>query len=157
MNAKSSAERQRKRQARLKRCEALVRDIAMGKPSSSNAEKWQAIARRILEIRKEDLMVHEITEWDGRSVDDIMPMLQKALEAKLDGDRKYEDTYWFDEMLEVLSTKGAIELWPDDLSDAFDFYAIDENGFYLCRDKRGGGVLKDSIILESEDEEEAQE
>lgn len=72
-------------------------------------------------------------EWKGQDVQEIVPLVTEMLEARTEARESSDgEPDWFDEVLNRLNS--ANHLWPDDISNAFELYAIDESGKYLYFD-----------------------
>ncbi|MCR4377220.1 MAG: hypothetical protein NUV50_03890 [Rhodospirillales bacterium] len=104
-----------------------------------------------------DEMMQAAHDWDGTNVSDVLAVSREAIAATLrEADKEFikpHDVEWFGEFVHALDSSGHPELWPEDLSDAFRFIAIDVFGRALVTESDFSG-LHISVLLDDEDDED---
>lgn len=72
-----------------------------------------------------------IAAWDGGDVRSILQTVRIFLEYVYASDNSFE---WIDLLQQAVDQSGASSSWPDDLSNAFTFVALDKEGRYIRYD-----------------------
>lgn len=85
-------------------------------------------------MKRIESLIKKIEKWDGQDVRVLQPMVNNFIDAIEDEDEREQEEY----LMRLRDICGGLSsgIFPDDLSNAFEFLAIDHTNTYLFRESR---------------------